>query len=245
MNYLIDTTARRLTFLDSRFYLTEDGAPIPSVTTILEAYPKDYHFYKWLKENGDDADKLRDAAGRRGTTVHKMTEDYDAGHEVTLLGGDGELNFRLEEWAMFERYVEFSQRFQPEIIMSEQNFISPSLGYAGTVDRIIRMDGKRILMDIKTSNAIHAAYWLQLAAYKELVTEAGFAVDAVGILWLNAKTRSNGKKGDIQGAGWQLVTVDDTADHLELFAATKQLWHAQNKDIQPRQLSYQLSHIKA
>ncbi len=51
------------------------------------------------------------------------------------------------------------------------NVISELMGYAGTLDRIINLNGKRILVDIKTSNAIYDSYWLQLAAYRRLLVE--------------------------------------------------------------------------
>lgn len=244
-NYLINTNTKQLTLLDTRFYTTEEGGWVPSVTTILEAYPKDFHFLKWLKENGEDSDTIRDAAGRRGSNVHALTEVYDAGQEVTLLTEDGRIAWTMAEWAMFERYVEFSERFRPTIIQSEQNYISEELGYAGTVDRIIELNGKRLLIDIKTSNMVHETYWLQLAAYRALIREvAGIEVDGVGVLWLNAKTRTNGKAGDVQGKGWQLIRKDSTEDDFELFVHTYVLWKAKNKDVIPRQLTYQLSHKK-
>lgn len=241
-NYIIDFQAKQITLLDSRFYTTEEGQWVPSVTTILEAYPKDYGYFKWLKEVGEDADTIRDEAGRRGSVVHALTEKYDAGEEVTLLTDDGRPGYKLQEWAMFERYVEFVGRYEPVNLLVEQNFVSADLGYAGTIDRVIRMDGKVILVDIKTSNTIYPSYWLQLAAYRELLAWHGTMVDEVGILWLNAKTRTEGKKGQIQGSGWQLVTKADTEPDFQLFHHTKALWHAQNKDITPRKLSYQMSY---
>jgi hypothetical protein len=117
--------------LDARFYYTEHGDFVPSVTTILEAYPKDAHFYKWLKEVGTDADAIRDEAGRRGSVVHQLTEMYDNGEDVSLLNVDGNLQYKMLEWSMFERYVEFCNKFKPKIIMSEQNIVSPFLGFAG------------------------------------------------------------------------------------------------------------------
>ena len=245
MNHLIiDTGARQLTLLDSRFYITEGGQPVPSVTTILEAYPKGPEYFAWIKKVGEDADDIRDEAGRRGSTVHALTEAYDRGEEVTLLTADGHPAYKLIEWAMFERYVEFTGRYQPDNLMIEQNFVSPALGFAGTVDRIMKFNGRTLLVDIKTSNTIYPSYWLQLAAYRELAAEQGIIVDGVAILWLNAKTRTEGSKGAIQGAGWQLVTREDTTRDYELFLATKTLWEAQNKDIRPRQLTYQLTHKK-
>jgi hypothetical protein len=234
---------KQLTFLDSRFYSTEDGGFVPSVTTILECYPKGAAYYNWLKENGKDADEIRDEAGRRGSVVHKLTEFYDAGYEVSLINPQGQIEYKLNEWAMFERYVNFRNRFQFVTDSIELNIISKELGYAGTIDRIIDMDGEKILLDIKTSNAIYPSYWLQLAAYRSLLmNKAGIRVNKVAILWLNAKTRTEGKKGDIQGIGWQLITKDDTDKELQLFNATLNLWAAENTTSKPKSLTYQISH---
>jgi len=233
---------KQLTFLDSRFYKTDDGGFVPSVTTILECYPKGAAYYNWLKEAGKDADEIRDEAGRRGSVVHKLTEDYDTGEEVQLVNKNGSIDYKLNEWAMFERYVEFRRRFQFVTDCIELNIISKDLGYAGTIDRVINMNGERILLDIKTSNAIYPSYWLQLAAYRALLYSAGIEVDKVAILWLNAKTRTEGKKGDIQGIGWQMITKEDTKDDIALFYATHQLWLAENQTSKPKQLTYQISH---
>jgi hypothetical protein len=234
---------RQLTFLDARFYITEDGGYVPSVTHILDCYPKGAAYYNWLKENGKDADEIRDEAGRRGSVVHKLTEFYDAGYEVNLVNPQGQIEYKLNEWAMFERYVEFRSRFQFVTDSIEMNIISKELGYAGTIDRIIDMDGEKILLDIKTSNAIYPSYWLQLAAYRSLLmNEHGIRVNKVAILWLNAKTRTEGKKGDIQGIGWQLLTRDDSSKDLELFNATHNLWAAENTTSKPKSLTYQITH---
>jgi len=245
-NYRIDLPGNRITFLDSRWYFCEDGTPVPSVTTILDAYPKTADYYAWLKRMGEDADTVRDEAGRRGSKVHSLTEDYDTGLEVSLFDGEGDLNISLMEWNMFSRYVEFSNRFPHANEIIEAQLISSTLGYAGTLDRIINLNGKKVLVDIKTSNAIYESYWLQLAAYKNLLEEAGTMVDDSAILWLNAKTRTDGKKDAIQGAGWQMIFRDhkEQIKDLQLFDHTRALWLSQNEDIAPKQISYQLSHKK-
>lgn len=233
---------KQLTFLDSRFYATEDGGFVPSVTTILEAYPKGAQYYNWLKEVGKDADEIRDEAGRRGSVVHKLTEDYDAGKEINLINDHGIINYKLNEWAMFERYVEFRRRFDIKMEAVELNIISKKMSYAGTIDRIFYLDGEKYLVDIKTSNAIYPSYWLQLAAYKGLLAESGVTVDKVAILWLNAKTRTEGKAGDIQGVGWQLISKINAADDLKLFFACMDLWRAENGSAKPKQISYNITH---
>jgi len=241
----IKSDATQLTFSDGRYYETAKGTWLPSVTTILEAYPKPYQLLQWMKEQGDNADKVRDAAGKRGSAVHQLTEDYDCGIECNLINDKGDTMHSLDTWAMFERYVDFSTRFKPENELIEINITDDNLGYAGTIDRIAVIDGKRYVLDIKTSNMIADTYWLQLAAYKELIaTIIDLPIDGVAILWLNAKTRTDGKKGDIQGKGWQLIIKEDTASDYELFNNVFAVWKHVNKDAKPKLLTYQITHKK-
>jgi hypothetical protein len=58
--FFIDTNTKQITFTDNRFYSTDDGVNVPSVTTILNAYPKDAHFFQWLKQMGEEADTIRE-----------------------------------------------------------------------------------------------------------------------------------------------------------------------------------------
>lgn len=242
--------SNQLTFVDGRFYTDENGNYFPSATTLLEAYPKPYQLIQWMKEVGSKADEIRDNAGRRGSNVHQLTENYDYGMECNLLDEYGKPKYSLEEWSMFERYVEFSQNNKPEHLLIEQTFINSKLGFAGTIDRVCMIDGKAYVLDIKTSNGIYNSYWLQLAAYRELYnaaldhTEVMPRIDGVAILWLNAKTRTIGKNGAIQGRGWQMVIESDTSKQWDLFQSVQKLWYAEHEDDKPKEFSYQLSHKK-
>jgi hypothetical protein len=244
-NYIINTNTNQITFTDNRFYLTDDGEYVPSVTTILNAYPKDAHFFQWLKQVGEDADNIRDEAGRRGSIVHELTERYDAGEVVNLLDNGGHIGYKLQEWAMFERYVDFRSRYGYDVLFSEYNIINPLMGMAGTIDRVIQSDNCTILLDIKTSNAVHDHYWLQLAAYRRLFTALHGAetITDVAILWLNAKTRTYNDKS-IQGPGWQLLIrpIAEWARDEELLDATHKLWLAQNNNMKPKINQYKLNH---
>lgn len=245
-NYRIDFTSRQITFLDTRFYLSDAGTYLPSVTSVLDCYPKPAAFYEWLKKVGEDADQIRDEAGNRGSTVHKLTEQYDAGEEVNLIDEAGNINYKLLEWSMFERYVEFRRRFEFEVIFSELNLISDTLGFAGTLDRVIKIGDKVLIIDIKTSNSLYDHYWLQMAAYEKLLAEVqpDLKIDGYAILWLNALTRTDGKPGSCQGKGWQLIErkPEDKERDWPLFQATYQLWQAERGSMKPKEQSYQLSH---
>jgi len=245
-NFNIDINKGRIEFVDNRFYATENGNYVPSVTTILEAYPKDAAFFKWLKDVGQEADTIRDEAGKRGSLVHELTEKYDQHEEVTFVNQYGKPKYKMLEWAMFERYVDFCNTQTPKMRMMEMHFSSDVLGFAGTVDRVLEINGKEYLVDIKTSNNMHESYWLQLAAYNELLKEYDYQVDGVAILWLNAKTRTAGKGGAIQGIGWQFLTrtLEESAKDWQTFQTTFSLWKSINEDIKPKRTSYQLTHQK-
>lgn len=243
-NYRVDLTNNRIDFLDTRFYLHESGNYYPSATTILEAYPKGPGFYEWLKKTGEDADEIRDEAGDKGSRVHRFTEAYDNGEEVNLLDEYGNTNCKMIEWAMFEKYIEFRTRFNVEIEHTELHMVNPLLGYGGTLDRAIKLNGKRYRIDIKTGNGIYNHFWLQLAAYEKLyIAEGHPPADDIAVLWLNAKTKTEGRKDAIQGKGWQLIFPQFSIEHYwKLFKSVHQLWLAENGDMQPKQFSYQLTH---
>lgn len=235
----------QLTFTDARFYFDEStGKFVPSVSTILEAYPKGPEFYKWLKETGEDSDRIRDAAADKGSNVHHMTECYDKGLQVSLIDESGRQTWSMQEWAMMARYHEFRQQVGSAMVIHqvEMNVVDFELGYGGTLDRYVVIGDKHMILDIKTSNSIYPSYWLQLAAYRTMFErKSGIKIDAVGIVWLNAKTRGT-QPNKIQGAGWQMVVKEDSDDDMELFNCTHRLWESQNKNIKPRELSYQLNY---
>lgn len=234
----------RIEFLDSRFYQHASGEFFPSVTTILDAYPKSAAFFEWLKKNGEDSDEIRDEAGRKGSNVHQLCEDYDSGFECNILNEFGAAKYKQIEWAMFERYVEFRTRYNYELVANELHYISPAMGFAGTLDRVFRVDGKLMLIDIKTSNALHNHFWLQMAAYKQMWDEVNTEkIESIGVLWLNAKTRTDGKKGDIQGTGWQLKSPEKSMEHYwSLFQSVYATWKEENGSMKPKNSSYQLIH---
>lgn len=251
-HYKIDLEKNRIELLDARFYEC-NGQYFPSVTTILDAYPKGPAFFEWLKMAGEKADEIRDQFGKRGSVVHNLTEAYDRGSEVTLMGQNG-AQYTSVEWAMFERYVDFTNRFKPEHLLIEAHYCSPELGFGGTLDRLTLfrdLNGKVILIDIKTSNYLHPHFWLQLAAYVKLYNAENASnpdaiqIDNIAILWLNAKTRTDGKKGDIQGQGWQLKGPEKTIEeYWQLFRATQNLWQVEFGTMKPRNFVYQLTHKK-
>lgn len=227
-----------ITFQDDRYYESETGQYWPRVTTILEAYPKGEGFYSWMKATGRNADDILTTAGETGTKVHQGTQDFDSGRTLEW----ATKRWTKEEWHLLCRYAEFCSYCNPEIILSEQSYCSDILQFGGTIDRVVEIEGTRILTDIKTSNYVYNQHWCQVAAYHQLLRHQGSVdVQAVGILHLKAKTRKemSSQKG-WQGKGWSLEvkTLDEVAVDWEIFQAVYQLWKHENEDHQPGVKTY-------
>ena len=249
-NWIINNETGRIEFQDARFYRdSRTGEMVPSVTTLLEAWPKGAAYHEWLKKHGADADEIRDEAGRRGSVVHNLTEQLDFGAHVRMCGEDGSPRYKMLEWAMLERYVDFRKAHKPTIIEVEANLVDSVLGYAGTLDRVLELKGETWIIDIKTSAAVYDHYELQLIAYWNLYRTLRKIPDhqalniRLGVLWLSAKTRTDGKGDAVQGKGWQLVEVSNSKERLmDLWEACRKMWHAVNVNVKPRAISYALAH---
>jgi hypothetical protein len=65
---------------------------------------------------------------------------------------------------------------------------------------VIKLNGKRILLDIKTGNYVGKEAWLQLSAYRAIDFVNGHEpYDGIAILHLAAKTKTEGKKDSVPG----------------------------------------------
>ena len=153
--------------------------PVPSVTTILQAYPKGKQFYDWIAKYGDAAEGIKRAAGTLGTNVHRQIEYYlkpDSG-ALPLLS--------VRERITFLGFKAWHQKIQPQLIHSELRFIDSHYNYGGTIDFICEIGGEIYVIDFKSSNHIPASYWLQVAAYAAAYTNHKETPVNFAILHLN------------------------------------------------------------
>lgn len=235
MRQIIFQQAGRIEWLDSRFYRSPDSnTDYPSVTTILDAYPKPSFFYDWLKANGQNADDIRDSAAESGSKVHQAIDDYNKDVEIYWADENGKAQYTLLEWKMICKAMEFLKLPNVQLIATEAAYVSDTLGYGGTIDCIAEVDGKVTLIDFKTSNYVSDQHWIQLECYYKMFNEKNpqMPLSDFGILHLKAQTRGEDKKGKvIQGKGWQLKMrpEEKTHEHLwNLYTATRTLWEEMN-----------------
>lgn len=194
----------------THWYVDANGVKIPGVTTIIgDGVPKpalirwgmnttaEYAINRWdqlgelpvadrLKELKGAAYAERDAAAKRGTEVHALGESLVHGLEVDV---PDELAGHVES------YVRFLDEWEPEVVLSEFSVVHYDIGYAGTGDLVADIDGRRLLIDLKTTRSgIYGETALQLAAYryaqyyldKAGVEQPMIPVDGCAAVWVRA-----------------------------------------------------------
>lgn len=230
-----DGELQQINFLDTRVYKRAEDKYYPSVTSILQYFPKDKFFETWLKDVGHNADIIVRRAGEEGTQVHQAIEALVEGKEISWMDNYGNTNYNQIVWEMILKFVEFWQTYKPELIYSEQFVFSDTYEYAGTADLLVKLDNQIWLLDIKTSNALYDSYDLQISAYAHAFTElTGQKIDRTGILWLKSLKRGDSKKeGVYQGKGWEIKPVDNTEENLEMFLNIYKIYKLKNKDFTP------------
>ena len=148
---------------NGRKYAVDEETKYPSITTVL-GKTKDLSYLKeWRKRVGEEhANKVTAAATSRGTSMHKLCEDYLLNQDLDDLGStSGELLFRG-----IRPYLDRIDNVRA----LESGLFSHKLHVAGTVDCIAEYDGELTIIDFKTAKAakresyIHD-YFMQGAFY--------------------------------------------------------------------------------
>jgi hypothetical protein len=161
----------------------------------------------------------RDAAGKRGTEVHRLAEQLNKGTEVAV----------PEELAgHVEAYVKFLDEHDPRVILTECSVVH-LMGkneYAGTLDMVAHFPALRqtLLCDIKTARSgVFPDNALQLAAYRYATSylDGGELkpmppVDGCAVIHVRAD-------------GYSLVPVEAGLAEHRFFLYCRQLWRWQNE----------------
>ena len=246
--YDINENLNQITFNDKRFYLCNKTQQfVPSVTTILNYYPKDEFLIKWIREQGQEGLEKFKKAGTEGGLVHDLTEELDKGQTLDIR----KLNLKdqpISIWNSLERYTEFRQQ-EDQLIPTEieQPFICIDNNYkfGGTIDRIVtnKITKEKYVLDIKTSKAIYPYFWAQLAAYtRAYELKTGTKITDTCILHLKAQTKINKPH---QGKGWKLSFCQETTNKnwqhfYNIFKMTYKFYELQNQNKEPKQTTLKL-----
>jgi hypothetical protein len=86
---------KQINVLDQRFYKRNDEY-YPSVSSILNFFPKNQFFHAWLKDVGHNSDIIAGKAAGEGTQVHNAVEDFINGEEINWLDEYGNAKYSLD-----------------------------------------------------------------------------------------------------------------------------------------------------
>lgn len=146
-----------LTFNEDKHEYTLNGRLVPSVTQILETCG--------LSQFDSVSPDILNAAINYGNAVHRMTELEDLGKL-----NENDLDQML--WPVLDRYRQWKHDANvivfPDLV--EKRVYSNTRGYAGTLDRIVDLNGRLVLIDIK-SGVKSRAHRVQTAAYHQAYQE--------------------------------------------------------------------------
>ena len=235
----------QITICDERWYVkteTDDKGKVlsikeyPSVTWITGYTPMGIGFYKWLASKGwDEAERIKTAAGTKGSKVHLAISDLLLGNDVKMeaqypnkeTGQMEELT--LEEYECLMSFAEWYEETKPKTIQNELAVFSEEHRYAGTADYICEIAGVRWLIDFKTGADIYASYEAQLAAYAKALPDE-LKPEKMAVLQLGYK-RNKTKK-------WKFTEITNDFD---LFLAAKKFWEKETDTVEIFQKDYPVS----
>jgi len=217
-----DPRVMQLTMQDGRFYEVS-GKYYPSVTWILNSYPKGVGFYRWLAQNGNwkEAEEVKETAGARGTNVHRAIEELLAGKRIH----HDSLN--ADEYQLLLDFKKFWEDKKPQLIATEIVCFSKKYGYAGSVDAVVVLDDKVTILDWKTGSKLYITHNMQVAAYAEALREMKqWDAVQVGIVRLG----SNHKVG----YECKLLDEKETKEAFDWFKTTHKIFKIEHTDAKPK-----------
>ena len=138
-----------------RKYTTPEGVNLPSITTVLSILSRD-SIAKWRKRVGEEvANQISTRASGRGTRVHEIIEKYI----------DNDPNFKdgytpdiIQSFLAVQNILD--DRIG-DVYAQEAPLYSNHLGVAGRVDCVADFDGKRSIIDFKTSMKPKKLDWIK------------------------------------------------------------------------------------
>ena len=158
---------KRVEVEGKRRYAAPGGAPVASVTTILDATKDKSHLIQWRKRVGEKkAQEIVTEAAGVGTRMHKYLEDYIEFGEWPTPGTNP---FAIKAHTMATVIRDNAMVHVDEIWGSEVPLYVPGI-YAGTTDLVGTYKGEPCIMDFKQSNKPKKPEWvydyyLQMTAY--------------------------------------------------------------------------------
>lgn len=172
-------------------YYDFEGKGVPRVSNILKECIGKESLMMWAATVGkQEMMRIKNQATTVGSYVHEMIENF------LLTGNDLDISYKVPHayileinmaYSNFKKWISYINSkgyVVEEIIATEYRISCPY--YGGTIDCIMKINGKNYIVDFKTSKSISHEYIMQIASYMWIVNN-GFCselphIDGIGII---------------------------------------------------------------
>lgn len=202
-------------------YKTSTGEPCVGVTTVLGVMNKPA-LVGWANKlglDGYDVNKFVDALANIGTLIHYLVECDIKGETPEL--GDFTANEIETAKQAFKKWESWKAGVDFKLLGSEMQVVSDTLKVGGTCDIYAEVNGKKTVLDIKTSKACYSEQRTQVVAYAAILEENGYKIDECRIIRI----------GRAENEGFDDILIGGYALHWERFKACLALYRA-NKNVE-------------
>lgn len=180
-----------------------DGIEYPSVTTILGVLDKGDALLGWaarcatqyvrINHERLGIDKALDLASSHWKEAREEAADIGSEihgliHKYIKFGRDATGSYRPEVERGFLAFLEWEKTHEINWLDTEITVVSRIHGFAGTLDALCLFEGKKYLIDFKSSKGFYDGFDMQLAAYRLGAAECGKETEGCGILRLDKGT---------------------------------------------------------
>ena len=168
-------------------YINKNGKEVPSATTVLKILnkPAVVRWANYLGFSHLDVDNVLSDAAALGTLIHDLINSI-LSHSLIIYISNPEIS-DTTVFSYINRFKIWLNSNTVKPIFLEKSFTSDLFG--GTLDFYGEVNGKKTIIDFKTSKKIRVTMFFQLALYCVLLEERGFIVEQVGILLVNPKNK--------------------------------------------------------
>lgn len=163
-----------------------NGVIVPRVTEIISTCIHSDSLLYWANSLGFKRQGYKKTITRAadiGTECHEsidsfLSDDLPENHQFSFIESQNAYN-SFQQW-----WMDINRDNTIEVLMHEQSLVCKYFG--GTLDGLIKINGKIYLVDYKTSNHVTYRYCLQAAAYRYMLRETmNITIDGVIILQLS------------------------------------------------------------
>lgn len=166
-------------------YTLADGTPIPGVTTVIGQLDKPF-LKTWANNlglEGYEVGPYTEAQARVGTLGHALIAA-----ELQGVAPDVIEDYSPDEYEraknVLQSFKDWRSGHDLQPILVEESLVSEARRFGGQIDLYASLNGKKGIIDLKTSNDIHDEHKTQVCTYAKLLEENGHDIDFAMLLRL-------------------------------------------------------------